>query len=296
MEGGTEFPKGNQEGSGTREKGEVINAGGKCQNGQMGWRPCGPPPVLLSKTLLVLPWGGHLTHLQPLPNPQSSPSSTAQRTEPKAMEGGVNAKREASRNGEAAEKSPWKGRSARLRRSARRMKGDRASVSAEEEALERLMSRGGEGTTQLSLSLEERTGGGGWGRCEACGVMGQQEERDEQRFPRRKDFPVSTEAGRSRKQHLEKKELQMSDSRAVTAQEVLKSRLTLGTAAPAHPPQPTLDSPGGEMSELLGLQLTRGTRKGLSRAAVVRACLVMSGPITATIAGEKWAGSPWIST
>ena len=86
------------------------------------------------------------------------------------------------------------------------MKGDRASVSAEEEALERLMSRGGEGTTQLSLSLEERTGGGGWGRCEACGVMGQQEERDEQRFPRRKDFPVSTEAGRSRKQHLEKKD------------------------------------------------------------------------------------------
>ena len=46
---------------------------------------------------------------------------------------------------DSAEKSPWKGRSARLRRSARRMEGDRASVSAEEEALERLMSRGGEG-------------------------------------------------------------------------------------------------------------------------------------------------------
>ena len=148
----------------------------------------------------------------------------------------------------------------------------------------------------MSLSLKERTGGGEWGRCEACGVMGQQEERDEQRFPRRKDFPVSTEAGRSQKQHLEKKELQMSDSRAVTAQEVLKSRPTLGTAAPARPPQPTLDLPGGKMSELLGPQLTKGTRKGLSRAAVVRACLVISGPITDTIAGEKWAGSPWIST
>ena len=61
------------------------------------------------------------------------------------MEGGVNAKREASRNRNSAEKSPWKGRSARLRRSARRMEGDRASASAEEEALERLMSRGGEG-------------------------------------------------------------------------------------------------------------------------------------------------------
>lgn len=36
--------------------------------------------------------------------------------------------------------------------------------------------------------------------------MGQQEKRDEQMFPRRMDFPVSTEAGRSRKQHLEKKE------------------------------------------------------------------------------------------
>lgn len=69
------------------------------------------------------------------------------------MEGGVNAKREASRNGEAAEKSPWKGRSARLRRSARRMKGDRASVSAEEEALERLMGRGGEGERGEGRSL-----------------------------------------------------------------------------------------------------------------------------------------------
>lgn len=95
-------------------KGGVINAGGKCQNGQMCWRPSGPPPVLLSKTLLVLPWGGHLTHLQPLPKPQSSPSSTAGRTEPKATEGGVNAKREASRNGDSAEKSPWKDESARL--------------------------------------------------------------------------------------------------------------------------------------------------------------------------------------
>lgn len=50
------------------------------------------------------------------------------------------------------------------------------------------------------------------------------------------------------------------------------------------------------MSELLGPQLTRGTKKGLSTAAVARAWLVMSGPITATIAGEKWAGPPWIST
>lgn len=49
------------------------------------------------------------------------------------------------------------------------------------------------------------------------------------------------------------------------------------------------------MSELSGPRLP-GAPGRLSRAAVVRACLVMSGPITATIAGEKSAGSPWIST
>lgn len=143
MEGGAEFPKGKREGSGTREEG-IINAGRKCPNGQMGWRPSGPPPVLLSKTLLVLPWGGHLTHLQPLPNPQSPPSSTAQRTEPRVMEGGVNAKRSKQEWRLCREVSLEGGVSQAERRRARRVEGDRASVSAEEAAQERLMSRGGD--------------------------------------------------------------------------------------------------------------------------------------------------------
>lgn len=50
------------------------------------------------------------------------------------------------------------------------------------------------------------------------------------------------------------------------------------------------------MSELPGPQLTRGTRKGLSRAAVVVTWVVVSGPITARVMGEEWAGFPGIST